>query len=290
MLTLRVFAGGGLGNKLFQICFAHFLNKSFPERSVQVTNYYSDTSALHSQFNLSEIFSHCSHVTYRDKYYRGPFPKVWSGFYRKNPFNFGRKILDYEDQPCKSDLSLENLCKFHDFFGYFQNKEYFNVVKLEMIDDLRIILKKINLPSMLEQKNLEVIHIRRGDTLNEDNRKRIGVLDKEYYNRILKGNSNVNRIILTNDREEASKISYDWKIDEIYDSEKLDVFQTLKVMSNANHLIAANSTLSWWGGVIAKENGGIVTIPKPFYRDQELDCVNSFNIDGFHEVDSIFLD
>ena len=180
--------------------------------------------------------------------------------------------------------------KYHQ--GYFQNHEIVSVVKEVVVPELiKSLFSRKSATSELEKKlfGAQIIHVRQGDTMTPQNMQRVGVLSSEYYFNIPK-RSDVLNIVLTDDPTGAKKIIDHRKVDAFLGPEELDVAATLRVRANASSLYAANSTLAWWGGVLAKDKGAEVYIPKPFFRNVNPKPGVAFDFPGFKFFRSKFMD
>jgi hypothetical protein len=118
--------------------------------------------------------------------------------------------------------------------------------------------------------------------------KKVGVLSSEYYSQIPRL-SLKRRIILTDDVKGASKVLPQVHIDDIYGPSDFDVYQTLGVMARAHSLYTANSTLSWWGGYLARSRGATVYIPHPYFRNFHASPGMAFADPSFSLMDSHFM-
>lgn len=150
------------------------------------------------------------------------------------------------------------------FIGFFQHWKYadyaWNFMKVDVIARLK------KTADITEELNLGafrvVIHIRGGDYLSlPEVYVNLGV---DYYLRAISFLDDYSRfknltarefLVITDDLHHAENICQFLHIpnSQIVGPNRADAWQTLKLMTHADVVISANSTLSWWGGFIAKK-------------------------------------
>jgi hypothetical protein len=86
-----------------------------------------------------------------------------------------------------------------------------------------------------------------------------GLLSLEWY--LKYKNLNMQTVIVTDDKASALKLLKNENNYLILGPEDASVFQALSIMSKSSHLVAANSTLSWWGGFLVATQGNSVIYP-----------------------------
>jgi len=281
---------GGLGNQLFQWSFGHYLNsKGFRTRFIFFQKPYS---LLHTSESLGKLLHNCPHGSFHSITLPAirPLAVIQDPSHPKSPKRLFPKLLsDTGDDPffVKSYDFKE---KYHQ--GYFQNHEIVSAVKEVVIPELmKSLFSRKSATSELETKlfGAQVIHVRQGDTMTPRNMRRVGVLSSEYYLSIPK-RSDVMNIVLTDDPTGAKKIIDYRKVDAFLGPEELDAAATLRVMAHASSLYAANSTLAWWGGILAQDRGAEVYIPNPFFLNVNPKPGNAFEFPGFKTLQSRFMD
>jgi hypothetical protein len=127
-----------------------------------------------------------------------------------------------------------------DLRGYFQSYKYFQHCQYTILDYLT--------PTQ-DVKQLDGvcgIHVRRGDYLSLHGCYEI--LDLNYYQKAMDEIKAEKYLIFSDDIEYCKKIFIG---DKFIFSENSDVYNDLSLMSKAcEHLIIANSSLSWWGAYL----------------------------------------
>ena len=128
--------------------------------------------------------------------------------------------------------------------GYFQSSKYFKEYKEE-------IKQMINLEKLeLDTENRCVIHIRRGDYMN--NKSFHGILDEYYYKRAI---VEVKKLIpgimfdIFSDDSDWCK-NQDWLKDSRVIDEPSDIMALSKIAKYKNFILS-NSSFSWWGSWLA---------------------------------------
>jgi hypothetical protein len=105
-------------------------------------------------------------------------------------------------------------------------------------------------------------HLRRGDYVGEvDN---FGLLDPKYYETLVEGNGNI--LICTDDRTIAMKYWGRLPRITILGPDELTPWEVVAALSKSTELYIANSSLSWWAGMIQMNKGGKTYIPQPWFK------------------------
>lgn len=227
---------GGLGNYLFQIAAAysysltHNKKPILPKKSFTV---HKHISSYHNNILRNVIFSS---------------ENVNSYIYKEPSFNFNQ-----------IPFVTGNLY----MMGYFQSERYFNNYK-EEIKQLfsypeEYVLKIKDKYSDLLKYNTCSIHVRRGDYVNSFKHP---TQDLIYYSKAIESLvlSETKFLVFSDDiewcKKEFSKFNYDF----IYIENNPD-YEDLLLMSLCDNNIIANSTFSWWGAWLNKNNEKKVIAP-----------------------------
>jgi hypothetical protein len=292
---MKIFVKGGLGNQLFQFSFAHSLNQ-------KIEVYLDFDARLDRPFELENLIKFCEHDTKvietSDRFLRTRIKACRI----PNKLNLSvlNKFVDFiakiriEENPF-THLSKEKMVENYMNLGYFQhwknvqdNWKYFGCELIKC-------LNQITVPSDILFDKSVMLHIRQGDLLNVKNT--MGILDSSYYEKAIRkiktSNSNVkfNYVILTDDILRANEIINQLDLADalVLGPDDLNAWQTLKVMSNAHFLVAANSTLSWWGAFLASNNGGQIYFPDPWFKNWHEEVKDAFYFPNSNLVQSVFL-
>jgi hypothetical protein len=103
----------------------------------------------------------------------------------------------------------------------------------------------------------QVLHIRRGDFLYKNSK--FPTLALNYYLRNI--TPDLNLVIITDDIDSSKTMINFIKPNFIFGPADFNEIECLYLMSKANIVIAANSTFSFWGGVLCQSNGGRTIYP-----------------------------
>lgn len=285
----RVFLHGGLGNQLFQWAYGHQFGLLGHE--VEFVFFQKEYLLEHTRTSLGSFLPSCSHGKFvemvlprqrvtrifldpmHERYIFQKFPRHLDNTTR-NPF-------------LKFDMQTAVRSKRH--FGYYQNWNSIKNIESVLTSELWKTLNGRHRSSLeLELEEAEVIHVRQGDTKMVKNLETVGVLSADYYLQIPRKTSTT-RIVLTDDVEGAKKVLSGTDVDAIIGPSDIDAYQALAVMAHASWLFAANSTLSWWGGLLAQQRGAHVYLPEPFFRKFDPNPGFAFALPGFKLMESHFL-
>lgn len=246
---------GGLGNQMFQYTFSKYIEKTFGKYCVLETNFFLNVEGADGYttraFELDKLSCHYILLNGDYKY---------------------------------SELVTENIFK-HDAFakdltvyaGYWQNKKYFEEVRDIIRADLSLRSDYITsemqlLIEKLKTENSISLHVRRGDYINKDNKNLFCELSKEYYEKALK-------LIKEKSKEPISVYVFSDDIDYVraeytflneYQCTFMatgKAYQDLYLMSQARNHVIANSSFSWWGAALTREDIGMTVAPSNWYKN-----------------------
>jgi hypothetical protein len=247
---------GGLGNQLFQLSYALYLKnttkcyvtlnptslkippltKKISMHSLQIKNLiqYSFYNPINLPLTYSQVILSRLSRTF--------------GLDLSNSFWLDNENVDLRDQRFSSYNRIN-------LYGYFNNLHSYNncfkfvseQIKSELKDELSFNAGKL------------ALHFRRGDAVYDRNR---SIIESEYYEKLLLNISNNNKIseitIFTDNIDQAKrslKIGSDNIVyDDVVGSTPLDI---LTRMASHEFVICANSTFSFWAGVLSNEKSQI---------------------------------
>ena len=165
--------------------------------------------------------------------------------------------------------------------GYFQTEKYFKEIRNTLLSEF-VINKKISLETdkiaekIKNLKNSCSLHIRRGDYISDKNANNIhGTCDLDYYKRAIdimnSKYSNVSFFVFSDDiywTKENLKIKNAFYVDN-----KTIPHEDMYLMSLCSHNITANSSFSWWGAWLNKNENKTTIAPKNWFVDKENEVV-----------------
>ena len=233
---------GGIGNQLFQLAFLDFVSRT--------------NSAIPILENTKPISTH-SQQSYFDTIF-----KKWKCI-EKAGVKFDRIIHEknLEPQNWKFDTPTHNI----KLIGYFHNANYIDPFFYKNLDFSE------SLPMLEKYPDIQkcvFLHIRGGDYLIGGNADiYININKLGYYENAVDIFPKYTKfVIFTNDIKYAkthdilNRINHQF----IYENEVDSLF----LMSKCAGGICANSTFSWWGGVLNRcmNTNSIITIPSRWYH------------------------
>lgn len=248
---MRIHTAGRLGNQLFSWAFAHYL--AGDTQKVQLITKYP---LLESNSFIPE----CHHVVSKQiNLLLRLKTKLFFKFYYKFP---NRKELVSKFFRATTEPELYNFDAAHDYFGFFQKFNYVDQVSDRIIDELGLFLKLVDMPktfvTRMDQGSYQCFHIRRGDYLLPEN-SGYGILDIDWY--LSNSDSTLPTVVVTDDKTGSENLIVALGKCLVLGPDEADAVQALAIMANSNHLVAANSTLSWWGGYMVAKRGYPVIYP-----------------------------
>lgn len=251
-IILTSYLMGGLGNQMFQI--AHTICQSWKNNIPYYFKPYSNTPMQGNQVNKykNNIFRKINFIDIHKKTIQVRYP-----------FQFTNVNLDFS--------------KSIEFYGYFQSSKYFygydEQIKKLFSPNQQDISKITEKYPEINYQNTLSLHVRRGDYLSVS--KMLPVINKTYFNKCVELNGKYDVLfVLTDDKKWVkNNISYDNMI--IVDN--LEDYEELWLMSLCKNNIISNSTFSWWGSYLNKNEDKNIYAPSVW-----------FGPDGEHPFDDIY--
>ena len=263
MITVKITSG--LGNQLFQYAFGRSLSADLnTELSFDLS--YFDTeyskSLRHSiyalkLFNIKENIETVNFSNVKDE------ESSKHNYYQEVSFN------ELTGFPSLNNFNKIQLPAYFD--GYWQSEKYF-------IHNEKIIRNDLQFKFPLNGKNKVIaedilnhnsvaMHIRRGDYHKHPH---FGMCDTDYYNKsvsfIEKQVENPKFYIFSDDHQWVKKnIHIPHPTYHITHNDVEKGYEDLRLMSLCKHFIIANSSFSWWGAWLSKNDDKIVTTPSPWF-------------------------
>ena len=251
---------GGLGNQLFQVAFAHYLIERNPKEEVIIfKDKYHGTERVNE---IATILMSCNHNI---------------RFIRNNRLGLLLKVLDktarHSDKSSRFISYLFRILSDNEsaFDPYRKGKIYRGYFQAPNLMESAVLITGNELSNTLENMKFEIpikedfsaLHIRRGDFLY--NKETIGILSPKYYAQKIISNS---KLVISTDTyplDDKFKISFHDAF--VLDPAKFSPLHTLAILSRSSVLAIANSTFSWWAGVLVKLKGNAVYGPTPWTKN-----------------------
>lgn len=266
---------GGLGNQLFQYAFAKKISQ---ENNFDLT-LDNGITLVQNESRRASLFNfniNCKFISLDANL--SLFPKA--ALEKSGLKNF--EIIKENKSIDIFDL-ISQISQSTYFIGWWQSYKYFDSIqealKNEIYPRAPISSEFNDAKAWVESKNDTVaIHVRRGDFINSD----FGILPKSYYLdsiKLIKSKVQKPEILFFSDdadwvhSELASEfegyiVSHKWHLKD---------FEELALMSLCDHHIIANSSFSWWGCWLKKNDQGISIRPSRWFAKTN-DVVNEQDI------------
>ena len=275
---------GRLGNQLFQWAYLHELSNRGYSIELFIDKYHND---LKEPIYLNDLIEHCSHLPkIRVRNDLGLLLKISEKIGNKNSkLHRLNRIL-----PILIEGTLDKKKRLPVIVdGFFIDKNWPEKYHDTLLSEFESLLGKRlralgKWTDMIKLPNSTVIHVRRGDLRFHKNS--FGLLSREYYlKNILTASIN---IILTDSFEDSRKMFSNKPSCHVVNPTEIDVWSALTLMAESQRLIMSNSTLSWWGGYLAKaRNNAEILMPTPFYR-QRSKFDELLSVEDFHRISANF--
>jgi Glycosyl transferase family 11 len=252
---------GRLGNQLFQYATLYSLAKSknfefgLPSKNLKVNPHgcldMSSNKWISYRLDLLDCFD------LNVKLLSDTEISIITKNYLEKSFEYDGSINDITD-----DTSID---------GYFQSEQYFNDYKNELINHLVFkshIVDSANAAlNKLPKRKTVSVHIRRGDYVNNTT---LDLLSSEYFVTALDFfTDNDYNFLIVSDDIEWCKSTFQTG-DNLFFSEKNSQFVDLCILSKCDHNIISNSTFSWWGAWLNKNQDKRIIAPKKWFKRTDI--------------------
>lgn len=264
---------GGLGNQMFQYAFAIALQHHYPEEDILIDTQHL-ASLYEYGFELKTVFPNNDYKIASKKQIKevsrfAPNYKFSRLLRRLLP---PRKTEYIERVQDVYDKEVFNQQKDAYFEGYWHAYDYF----VEVIPEIR---KAYAHPApndynkkmidLIESTNSVGIHVRRGDYLKPEFADLGKACTIDYYKsaiqKINEMSTGYHYFIFSNDiewcRQEILPLLNKEGVTFVTENKGINSSWDMFLMSHCKKLIIANSTFSWWGAFLNKNNP-TVTVPK----------------------------
>jgi hypothetical protein len=257
-LPIILLSKGGLGNQLFVYAYAHELSIRTNRKVSILTNWHNRNPTR--SFGLEKLSFYCGHrINFAENFLLYKIFISISRIQSKLGIKGSRtlKSIGMFQEPILP-TSNEMMSKAIFVEGYFQDFENFRNIEKTVVELKNFIETiEIDLPD-----NFSAGHLRRGDYVGEvDN---FGLLDHEYYESLVRGMGNI--LICTDDRTLAMKYWGSLPNLTVLGPDELTPWEVIAVLAKSTDLYIANSSLSWWAGMIQLSKGGKTYIPQPWFK------------------------
>lgn len=163
--------------------------------------------------------------------------------------------------------------------GWFTSEKYFKDIREELLKEFIFTIeaneKSKNLLSEIEKTSSVSLHVRRGDYLKNKNAKKWhGVKGNDYYRTAIEiMNTRIKNpvyFVFSDDIQWCKKNIITSKKIYFVDHNKYGA-EDLMLMCECKNNIITNSTFSWWGAWLNRNNKKIVIAPEAWLNDSSVD-------------------
>jgi len=269
---IEVNISGGLGNQMFQYAIGRSISlENNVVLKLNTSELYFDEFRDFSldAFDIPKSVLKIEHVE--------SLNLIDNVVFKLTKFLYDRKISltgkIFEIDEFKYSSELMNVQEVS-LYGYWQSYKYFEKIRSTLLEDFTLVQsldqKNKELLDDIENTNSVSIHIRRGDYLKLDMYNTFGI---DYYNNaILLMKKKVNNPQFYIFSDDIEWVSSNFEIPNativnINSSNK--AYLDLELMRNCKHNIIANSSFSWWGAWLNKNEKKEVIAPKKWIKGRD---------------------
>ena len=283
MVEVRI--KGGLGNQLFQYATGYNLARRLNTNLILDISFFQNQSLrgfglkyLQIDFSETENGSKNRKVEIlKNKYLNKILRQIGKEVIVTG--NDSRYILESKSELVPAFFYEKHSDLFLD--GYYQSEKYFREVRKDLIRQFQPNYKSeemyLNVLDYINSTNSVAVHVRRGDFLkakNDLNPRHYLLGEKYYYNALDYIDSHLVKPVFFwfSDDIEWVKQNFGNKPNFYFiklNTQHSDIDE-LMLMKSCNHIIAANSTFSWWGSWLNEKESAIHICPDKRYGNLEM--------------------
>lgn len=270
---------GGLGNQLFQYAAAYSLSKRLHQKLELDSSFFPKQTLRGYKLEHLNLFYQDGYTSknkiielYKNKYLNKILRMTGVGVLSCG--NETKYLLETKSDIIPEFFTIDQLNIYID--GYYQSEDYFKVFRRELIEQFRpkynsndeynIILSKINKCESV------AVHVRRGDFLkaqNDSNPNHYLLGEKYYHNALAFINKRLEKANFFWFSDDIEWVKNNFGEKENYQFINLNTknadIDELMLMKNCRHIIAANSTFSWWASWLNENENALHVCPAKRY-------------------------
>lgn len=272
---------GQLGNQLFEYACARQLQEKYGGTIVlntyEMSKHTPNFRLALLDFKLNddvEVVSDrplkkANANNYTVKILRKMFPNIYFNLMARKGIYIWKSAREYKALPSINSKMTDNIV----LNGYWQSEKYFEDVK-------KIIRDEFTPKEPLRQQNSELydkivnsesvcVTIRRGDFMNDKNKRIFYICDEQYFRKALE---EIKKYVPDctffgfSDDIEWVKDNIDFPGEVYFESGNDPVWEKLRLMAACKHFVLSNSSFSWWAQYLSESNNKIVLAPDRWYK------------------------
>jgi len=261
---------GGLGNQMFQYAIGLNLSRKNKTKLILDLTDYKNDPLRHYELDCFTLE--------RDRFITSEESKT-----NKLKFKILSKILKnysyFVQSDYKSDMKILKFRGNAIIDGYWQSENYFLDIRKRILDNFTLRRRPDEKNQTLLKKILNTnsiaLHVRRGDYVTDKKTNlNHGTCSLDYYQNSIKYLSkrvqNPVYFVFSDDPKWV-KENISTKAPTTYvDINTIDTgYEDLRLMSNCKHFIIANSSFSWWGAWLSRNNHKIICAPERWFVEHD---------------------
>lgn len=175
--------------------------------------------------------------------------------------------------------------------GKFENPTFFNKIRPILLEEftpkISPLKENYELYQMMDQTNSVCVSIRRGDYLNNNNRKNFYICDEVFFRKaigVVKCKIDNPVLFFFSDDINWVKGNIQPDLPSFYESGKDPVWEKLRLMYSCKHFIISNSTFSWWAQYLSRNDNKIVISPDHWFNHESKVCSCQLLLDNFVKI------
>jgi len=288
---------GGLGNQLFQVTYAIFQSdkreltldttlgnpRVSVDGEVELLHYQlpSNILVVGNKRKANELYSRIAHYLLRTNLSGNSLQR--KKLIKKSTQILGSLLLSIHlrrliNARVSSDIGFDQkqnqILNSSFFIGYFQTYRWASEPRvLEVLNQLTPIRMSRIASELIELAKISqpiIVHVRLGDYVGESG---FGIPSTSYYmnalDDLLKSNKGRNIWVFSDEIDKAKLHLPDIFLNQYkwITEPSLNSAETLEVMKYGEDYVIANSTFSWWGAFLRKNQDARVIAPSPWFQD-----------------------
>ena len=270
---------GGLGNQMFQyacgraLAYKHQTELIIDSTQLEITN----PGVTPRSFELDIFNIVFRKVSKKDIFIIEKYNKLINCILLKIGLKNNLTTIYFREKEYSYNSLIEKTEKKCYLVGYWQSYRYFEIIDFIIRSefDFKPITDQQNYKRTIKIKNTNSVslHVRRTDFLNNKNKDKHGTCSIDYYNKsielIVEKFSDPFFYIFSDDIEWVQKkLNLPLPHEVVSGNNGKYSYIDMQLMSLCKHNIIANSSFSWWGAWLNKNESKIVIAPKIWFADE----------------------